>query len=149
MEPSDQLYQPVKELLARYEATSSRIMVREVDPSGNLAEAQALVDRHAIDSVNMILFEGGDNRRLVDSADLAEYDYSGLQFGQGPRMTGFKGEQSFTSALSSSAAARVRRCSSRRATESFNWEILAGRSHGPRGAAPEGQLRGRGLGIAR
>ncbi len=99
MEPSDQLYQPVKELLARYETVSPRITVREVDPSRNLAEAQALVDRYAIDSVNMILFESGDSRRLVDSADLAEYDYSGLQFGQGPRMTGFKGEQSFTSAL--------------------------------------------------
>lgn len=99
MDPSDQLYQPVKELLAGYEAASSRVTLREVDPSRNLAEAQSLVDRYAIDSVNVILFESGENRRLVDSADLAEYDYSGLQFGQGPRMTGFKGEQSFTSAL--------------------------------------------------
>jgi ABC-type uncharacterized transport system involved in gliding motility auxiliary subunit len=99
MEPGDPLYQPVRELLARYEAASPRVTVREVDPSRNLAEAQALVDRYAIDSVNVILFESGENRRLVDSADLAEYDYSGLQFGQGPRMTGFKGEQSFTSAL--------------------------------------------------
>ncbi|MDH3402055.1 MAG: GldG family protein [Acidobacteriota bacterium] len=99
MEPGEQLYQPVKELLARYEAASPRLTVREVDPSRNLAEAQSLVDRYAIDSVNVIVFESGGDRRLVEAQDLAEYDYSGLQFGQGPRMTGFTGEQSFTSAL--------------------------------------------------
>ena len=99
MEPNDQLYAPVKELLARYEAASSRLTVREVDPSRNLAEAQALVDQYAIDSVNVVLFESEGDRRLVEADDLAEYDYSGLQFGQGPRLTGFTGEQSFTSAL--------------------------------------------------
>lgn len=36
---------------------------------------------------------------MVDATDLADFDYSGLQFGQQPRMTGFKGEQEFTSAI--------------------------------------------------
>jgi ABC-type uncharacterized transport system involved in gliding motility auxiliary subunit len=36
---------------------------------------------------------------VVDGTDLAEFDYSGLQFGQQPTMTGFKGEQEFTSAI--------------------------------------------------
>lgn len=99
MEPNDELYAPVKELLARYDAASARISVREVDPSRNLAEAQAFVDRHGIADRNIILFESDGDRRLVETGDLADYDYSGLQFGQAPRMTGFKGEQSFTSAL--------------------------------------------------
>ncbi|MCZ6727514.1 MAG: GldG family protein [Acidobacteria bacterium] len=100
MQPNDQLYPPVKELLARYEAATSRLTVREVDPGRNLAQAQELVDRYAIDSLNVILFESAGERRLVETKDLADYDYSGMQFGQGaPRMTGFKGEQSFTSAL--------------------------------------------------
>jgi ABC-type uncharacterized transport system involved in gliding motility auxiliary subunit len=99
MQPNDELYPPVKELLARYEAASPRITVREVDPSRNLAQAQELVDRYQIDALNVILFESEGERRLVETKDLADYDYSGMQFGQAPRMTGFNGEQSFTSAL--------------------------------------------------
>lgn len=99
MEPNDELYAPVKELLARYEAASPRITLREVDPSRNLAEAQAFVDRNGITDRNVILFSSGDDDRLVEAADLADYDYSGLQFGQAPTMTGFKGEQSFTATL--------------------------------------------------
>lgn len=99
MQPGDELYAPVKELLARYEAATSRITVREVDPSRNLAEAQALVEQYQIESVNVVLLESGDDRRLVQTDDLAEYDYSGMQFGQAPQMTGFTGEQRFTSAL--------------------------------------------------
>jgi len=99
MEPNDQLYPPVKELLARFEAASPRITVREVDPSRNLAEAQEFVDRYGIGERNVILFESAGERRLVETGDLADYDYSGMQFGEAPKMAGFKGEQSFTSAL--------------------------------------------------
>ena len=31
------------------------------------------------------------DRRVIDEADLAEYDYSGVQFGQGPKMTRVQG----------------------------------------------------------
>lgn len=99
MQPNDQLYPPVKELLARYEAASPRITLREVDPSRNLAEAQEFVDRYGISDRNVILFESAGERRLVETSDLADYDYSGMQFGEAPKMAGFKGEQSFTSAL--------------------------------------------------
>jgi hypothetical protein len=99
MAPTDQLYPAVKEILARYEAATSRLTVREIDPDRNLAQAQELIDRYAIDSVNVILFESNGERRLVEATDLADYDYSGMQSGQAPQMTGFKGEQSFTSAL--------------------------------------------------
>jgi ABC-type uncharacterized transport system involved in gliding motility auxiliary subunit len=75
------------------------VTVREVDPSRNLAEAQSLVERYQIESVNVIVLESGEDRRLVEVDDLADYDYSGMQFGQAPRMTGFAGEQRLTSAL--------------------------------------------------
>jgi hypothetical protein len=74
MQPLDELYGPVKELLARYEAATPRLTVREVDPERNLAEAQALVERYQIESVNVILFESGEDRRLVQADDLAEYE---------------------------------------------------------------------------
>ena len=95
----DSLHAPVKELLARYEAASPRIRVREVDPERNILEAQRLVEKYELSALNVVVFDNGDDRRVVDSSDLADYDYSGHQFGQGRRMTGFKGEQLFTSTL--------------------------------------------------
>lgn len=97
--PSSQLYEQVKELLARYEAASPRIKVREVDPEKNLAEAQSLVDKYQVSSLKVVVFDSGTDRRVVEEADLADYDYSGMQFGQGPTLTEFKGEQKFTAAI--------------------------------------------------
>ncbi|MEJ2086070.1 MAG: GldG family protein [Acidobacteriota bacterium] len=99
LSPAEPLYGPVKELLSAYQDASSRISVREVDPERNLVEAQSLVDRYEIAQLNVIVFDTGDDRRVVDTADLADYDYSGMQMGQAPTMTGFKGEQVFTSTL--------------------------------------------------
>lgn len=99
MRPGDELYEPVQELLARYDAASPTIRVRTVDPERNVAQAQALVEQYELTHGNVVVFQSGEERRVIESADLAEYDYSGMQFGQGPQMTGFKGEQMFTGAL--------------------------------------------------
>lgn len=99
LSPVEPLYGPVSELLASYEGASKRIDVRYVDPEKNLLEAQALVDRFELTQLNVLVFDAGDDRRVVDLSDLADYDYSGMQYGQGPQMTGFKGEQVFTSTL--------------------------------------------------
>lgn len=99
LSPNDPLYAPVRELLAAYSEASSSIEVREVDPERNLLAAQSLVDQYEIAQLNVIVFDTGDDRRVVDTVDLADYDYSGMQMGQGPTMTGFKGEQVFTSTL--------------------------------------------------
>jgi ABC-type uncharacterized transport system involved in gliding motility auxiliary subunit len=99
MRPSEELYAPVRELLQRYEAASPRLKVRYVDPEKNLAEAQRLVEKYQVQNLNLVVFDDGRERRVIESADLADYDYSGMQFGQGPTMTGFKGEQRFTGAL--------------------------------------------------
>jgi gliding motility-associatede transport system auxiliary component len=99
MTPSDELYDPVRELLSRYEAASPRITVRTIDPEKNPAEAQSLVDKYQISKLNVVVFDSGDDRRVVEGTDLADYDYSGYQYGQGPKMTGFKGEQAFTGAI--------------------------------------------------
>ena len=99
LSPAEPLYPAVKELLAAYEEASPRISVREIDAERNLVEAQSLVDRYEISQLNVIVFEAGDDRRVVDTTDLADFDYSGMQMGQAPQMTGFKGEQIFTSTL--------------------------------------------------
>jgi ABC-type uncharacterized transport system involved in gliding motility auxiliary subunit len=100
LSPGDvELYGPATELLARYEALSQRFSYRTLDPEKNPAEAQALVDRYQVSALNVVVFDSGDDRRVVESSDMAEYDYSGMQFGQGPKLESFKGEQVFTAAI--------------------------------------------------
>ena len=99
MDTGDDLYDPVTELLARYDAASPRFTVRLVDAQKNLMEAQQLVDRFELSRLGVVILDSDSGRRVVDAADLAEYDYSGMQMGQAPQMLGFKGESAFTSAL--------------------------------------------------
>ncbi|MCL4838919.1 MAG: Gldg family protein [Thermoanaerobaculia bacterium] len=106
MRPESELYGPTRELLARYAARSPRVKVRTVDPEKNLVEAQQLVDRYQVRSLNVVVFDRGDDRRVVEEADLADYDYTALQFGGAPEMTGFQGEERFTGALLELAEAR-------------------------------------------
>ncbi len=97
--PAEQLYEPVSELLSAYEDSSDRISVRYVDPEKDLLAAQALVDQYDLAQLNVLVFDAGPDRRVVDTTELAEYDYSGMQFGEAPKMTGFRGEQVFTSTI--------------------------------------------------
>jgi len=99
LSPGEQLFGPVMELLSSYEQASDRITVRTVDPEKNLLEAQALVDKYQIAQLNVLIFDSGDDRRVVNTADLADYDYSGMQYGAGAKLIGFKGEQVFSSTL--------------------------------------------------
>lgn len=99
MDNADELYDPVTELLSRYEAASGRFTVRVVDAQKNLVEAQQLVDRFELNRLNVVVLDSEAGRRVIDAADLADYDYSGMQMGQAPQMSGFKGESAFTGAL--------------------------------------------------
>jgi ABC-type uncharacterized transport system involved in gliding motility auxiliary subunit len=99
MQPGTEVYAPAKELLDRYSAKSAHVKTRVVDPERNLVDAQRLVDQYKVKNLNVVVFDDGDDRRVVEEADLADYDYSGMQFGQGPKLTGFKGEEAFTSAI--------------------------------------------------
>lgn len=99
MTPASQLYDAVSELLARYEAQSQRFTVRFIDPERNPAEAQQLVEKYEVASLSTVVFDTGEARRVIDEADLAEFDFSGLQMGQEAQMTEFKGEQLFTGAI--------------------------------------------------
>ncbi len=97
--PQDrQVYEPAQELLARYEAASPRFKVRWIDPERNPVEAEQLARRYGVERAGIVLVSGKD-RRAIDSAELAEFDFSGMQFGGEPQMTGFKGEQVITGAL--------------------------------------------------
>lgn len=98
MEPVGELYEQVRELLSRYEARSSRIKVRWLDPERNPAEVQRLVDQYGV-TTRSVVFSSGDQRRAVSADELQEVDYSAMQLGGQPEVSGFKGEQLFTNAL--------------------------------------------------
>lgn len=100
LSPTSELYAAVDELLDNYAAANpGKIHKRTVDPAKNLLEARRLVERYGIERENVVVVATEDDKRVIDEFDLAEYDYSGAQFGQGPTLKEFKGEQMITSAL--------------------------------------------------
>lgn len=100
--PAAPLAEPVKEILARYQATSPHLKVRFVDPAKNLLEARRLLEQYEtryVEGTVKVVFNRGSQRRIFEESDLAEYDYSALQLGGEPTVESFKGEEVFTSAL--------------------------------------------------
>jgi ABC-type uncharacterized transport system involved in gliding motility auxiliary subunit len=97
--PGSTLHDASKELLERYAAATPKVRFRAIQADKNLIEAQRLVDKYQLSSLNVVVFESGEDRRVIEETDLADYDYSGMQFGQAPQMTGFKGEEAFTGAI--------------------------------------------------
>src|ERR1700680_2929450 len=92
-------YEQTHELLNRYAAASRRIKVRFVDPEKNPLEAAQLGRKYQVNSASVVV-ERGNDRRVIDAADLADYDYSGMRFGQQqPEITDFKGDQLFTASI--------------------------------------------------
>ena len=99
LSPQDELYEPTRELLRRYEAASPRVGVRVIDPEKNPIEAQQLVQKYEITGASVVVASGGD-KRVIDSSELAEMDFSAMQMeGGSPRVGAFKGEQAVTSAI--------------------------------------------------
>ncbi|HYO14145.1 MAG TPA: GldG family protein [Thermoanaerobaculia bacterium] len=92
------VYEPTKEVLARYDAASPRVSVRFVDAERNPVEAQQLIQQYGVTSTGVVVVSGED-RRAIDSGELAELDFSSMAVTGQPEMTGYKGEQLFTSAL--------------------------------------------------
>ncbi len=93
------LYESSKELLGRYAAKSPRVRFRTVSVDKNLIEAQRLVDKFQLSDPNVVVFESGADRRVVEESSLADFDYSALQYGGRPELTGFKGEEAFSGAI--------------------------------------------------
>jgi gliding motility-associatede transport system auxiliary component len=99
MTPTTPLFGETKELLDRYQAASSKIKVEYIDPERDPLRTKALAQEFGVSTANTVVFASGDRKKYVTSDQLADYDYSGVQMGQAPRLKGFKGEEQFTSAI--------------------------------------------------
>jgi len=103
-QPGHRLFELVNDLLAEYSRTSPHVRVERVDPEQDVARARQLVQAFEIDvtnpeALNLVIFKAGTRHKYLSDTDLAEYDYSSMAMGGGPRVKSFKGEEAFTSAL--------------------------------------------------
>ncbi len=99
MTPSTPMFNETKELLDRYKAASNKIQVEYIDPERDPLRTKALAQEFGVSTANTVVFSAAGRKKYVTSDQLADYDYSGMQMGQAPKMKAFKGEEQFTSAI--------------------------------------------------
>ncbi len=107
MTPGSGLWPQVRELMDRYDAASDSIEVEFIDPDRQPLRTQQLAEEFGISVANTVVFTAGDRSKYVTSDQMAEFDYSGMQYGQQPTMKAFKGEEQFTAAILSLVAPAV------------------------------------------
>src|SRR5215467_5332931 len=99
--PNTPITADVQTLLTEYQyAANGRIDVEQIDPERNLSRAKQLFDKYKVvsdESLLVIDYEG--RNKTVKASEMADIDQSGSAFGEGPRVTAFKGEQAITSAM--------------------------------------------------
>jgi ABC-type uncharacterized transport system involved in gliding motility auxiliary subunit len=101
------MYDQVHELLERYKAASDKITVEFIDPDKEPLKTRQLAEQFGVQVADTVVFVFGDRTKYVTSDQISEMDYSGMQYGQGPTMRAFKGEEQFTSAILSLVAPEV------------------------------------------
>jgi ABC-type uncharacterized transport system involved in gliding motility auxiliary subunit len=99
MTPTTPLFTETKELLSRYEAVCPTLKVEFIDPERDPLRTKQLAQEFGVSAANTVVFAAEGRKKYVTSDQLADYDYSGMQMGQPPKLKGFKGEEQFTSAI--------------------------------------------------
>ncbi len=106
LQPGQESYEDVDNLLREYQAASSRIGVERVDPDRDLARTEELARRFQVPEANGVVFDAGGRSRYVGGKELVEMDYTPMRVGQPPTKVAFRGEQAFSSAIQSITQAR-------------------------------------------
>ena len=105
-QPGHEVYEDIRNLLQEYEYAAPMLRVEWVDPDRDLARTEELMRKYQVDQANVVVFDAAGRNKYVTARDLAEYDYTPVQFGQPPERILFKGEQAFSSAIQSITEAR-------------------------------------------
>src|SRR5947207_11201950 len=99
--PNTPITADVQNLLTEYQyAGKGKVDVEHIDPERNLSRAKELFDKYKVvtdESLLVLDYEG--RNKTVKASEMADFDQSGMAFGEGPRVTAFKGEQAITSAM--------------------------------------------------
>src|SRR5919108_2102755 len=99
--PNTPITTDIQNLLTEYQyAGKGKIDVEHIDPERNLSRAKELFDKYKVVTDEPLLIVDYEGRnKTVKASEMAEVDQSGMAFGEGPRVTAFKGEQAITSAM--------------------------------------------------
>ncbi len=100
-QPGQDVYEDIRNLLREYEYESPMVDVEYVDPDRDLARTEEMAAKYEVTEANVVVFDVGGRSKYVTSADIAEYDYAPMRYGQAPRQLDFRGEQAFSSAIQS------------------------------------------------
>ena len=101
LSPEVQIYPDVENLLKEYQYASKRKMeVEFVNPARDFARARDLQAKYKFGrNENIVILDYDDRSKVVNAADMADFDQGNMMYGQPPQLKDFKGEQAITSAL--------------------------------------------------
>jgi ABC-type uncharacterized transport system len=99
--PNTPITADVQSLLTEYQyAAKGKIDIENIDPERNLSRAKEMFEKYKVVSDESLLVVDYEGRnKTVKASEMADIDQSGMAFGEGPRVTAFKGEQAITSAM--------------------------------------------------
>ena len=99
--PNTPITSDVQNLLTEYQyAGKSKIDVEQIDPERNLSRAKELFDKcKVVTDESLLVLDYNGRNKTVKASEMADVDQSGMEFGEGPRVAAFKGEQAITSAM--------------------------------------------------
>src|SRR5213080_3819252 len=99
--PTTPITTDVQNLLTEYQyAGKGKVDIEHIDPERNLSRAKELFDKYKVVTDEPLLVVDYEGRnKTVKASEMADFDQSGMAFGEGPRVAAFKGEQTITSAM--------------------------------------------------
>jgi len=99
--PNTPITVDVQNLLTEFQyAAKGKIDIENIDPERNLSRAKEVVDKYKVVSdESLLVIDYTGRNKTVKASEMADVDQSGMAFGEGPRVTAFKGEQAITSAI--------------------------------------------------
>ncbi|MEA3188349.1 MAG: gliding motility-associatede transport system auxiliary component [Chthoniobacter sp.] len=99
--PVTDVYGDLQSLLKEYQYTArKKLEVETVDPYRNFTRARDLQAKYKFGAnENVVILDYDGRTKFVNAPDMADYDQSGMMYGQPPRLKAFKGEQALTSGM--------------------------------------------------
>ena len=99
--PNTPITVDVQNLLTEFQyAAKGKIDIENIDPERNLSRAKEVVDKYKVVSdESLLVIDYARRNKTVKASEMADVDQSGMAYGEGPRVTAFKGEQAITSAI--------------------------------------------------
>lgn len=97
-----ELYEDVRNLLSSYTHASKYVHVEWVDPNRDLARTEELAKKYSVKEANQVVFDHQGRNMFVGKDQIAVYDYTSVKRkADVPKMTAFRGEEAFSSAIQS------------------------------------------------